>query len=1319
MGKQEECWQRIVEALPQVVWTTTTAGITDYFSPRMSAFTGLAADALLGWGWLEALHPDDRASSKESFARFIADGSEFRTEYRLRRFDGEYRWFSCHGTPLRDDTAEIVHWVGTSVDVTDHKLAEEDAKRRLETTQHRLRDREDRFRATFENAAVGMAVSGPGGRFVECNQKLCDILGYSHDEIIGRRFTEFGVPDEQTLELERHAAFLRGELTTFSRDKRYIRKDGTILWASVSVSALGRDEDGKPSDVLAILQDISARKALEEDLQRTKDLLELGVRGSKVAIFDFDMPDGNIVTARQTMVNVWETLGYDPASTPVEFVPGAILAIHPDDLGRVQAAIHEYLASGKGDFEAEYRCKHRDGSVVWRIARGMAFWAPDGTPTRFIGSFFDVTDRKRIEERLRESEQRWRNLADTLPQFVFTTGPDGLVDYFSSRTMEYTGQPMSELVGAKWASFIHPDDIGYTTKAWQEAVEQRRPHEIQHRIRRRDGEYRWFTTRAEVIRDTTGRVYKWYGTCTDVTNFKALESELRHANERLDLAIRSSNLSIWEYDIPDGNIAHARETLTNVWESLGYDPADAPPAVAMVIHPDDRARVEDEIRAYLAGEIATFETEHRIRHRDGFYRWTLGRGVAFRDPADDAKVIRFVGTGVDITDIKRIEEDLHRARESAEAANRAKDEFLANVSHEIRTPMNAILGMTELALDSARTEQQKQLLSTVKSAARNLLGIINDLLDFSKIAAGKLALDEVDFWVRAEIGDTLRALAARAHRKGLELICHVHPDVPDALYGDAGRVRQVLMNLVGNAIKFTAQGEVVVEVAIDPERSSTDPRKDVVSLSFEIRDTGIGIAQDKQVAIFRAFEQADASTTRRYGGTGLGLTISAQIAALMGGVITVESELGRGSTFTFTARFARSQQTEQPSMASPRILEGLEVLIIDDNETNRGILLEWFKNWRMQPTAVGDAKAAFRELSQGEKRGRPYSLVLLDGRLPDVDGITLAEQIAAQYGSSKRLILLSSDDNPLLAARAKEVGIRAYLLKPTQQSALLETIWVVMSTTTRKAAGGLVSEGESKDAAAGSQVVSTPLRILVAEDNELNAALLETLLRKRGHRAQFAEDGSVALKRAQESKFDLVLLDLHMPEMDGFEVVRAIRERERSTGKHLPIIALTARSSNRDRDRCLAAGMDDFLPKPIEAEALWAALARITTQFSPTTARESRLLDPRAILRACAGDPDVFDRLREVFRKALPNHLARVRAPLLEHDLPRLAEAAHKLYGTLGAFSTIAGALALTVEDAAKREDSERCSDLVDQLDAMCAELLEDTRGLTMDDLRL
>jgi two-component system, sensor histidine kinase and response regulator len=936
------------------------------------------------------------------------------------------------------------------------------------------------------------------------------------------------------------------------------------------------------------------------------------------------------------------------------------------------------------------------------------------------GSKTCTWDRKLMEKALRESEEEFRALFENAAVGINITEADGTILQCNDKMCAFVGHSREHLIGRSLRDLMTPED------AQIDIQDSERVHggETQSfardkRYLRKDGTVVWGHAAVSVIRrDANGQGLRLLTVLQDIRERKSLEQDFQRAKDRLDLAVRASNVSIFEYDMPDGQFDNSRGGSINFWEPLGYDPADVPasftPAAALVLTPEDLQRVRREIDAYLEGRSPRFEIEHRLRAKDGAVYWTLMRGLAVRD--SNGTAVRFIGSHIDITKLKRIETELHRAREAAESANRAKDEFLANVSHEIRTPMNAILGMTEVALDSARTDHQRRLLATVKSAARNLLCVINDLLDFSKIAAGKLALDEADFSLRTELGDTVRALAVRAHRKGLELICHVHPSVPDTLLGDAGRLRQVLLNLVGNAIKFTEHGEVVVEVRAALDVSTTEA---VVPLVITVRDTGIGIAKGKQLTIFRAFEQEDSSTTRRYGGTGLGLTISSQLASLMGGDITVESEPGRGSTFAFAARFARSTRPELPSLPSSYDwLEGLRVLVVDDNGTNRTILDEWLTSWRMRPTTVGDASSALQELARGEESGAPYGLVLLDARMPDVDGVTLAGQILKRDGaSSQRLLLLSSDDSPELPTRSREAGIGAYLLKPVQQSELLETISVLMKTAADAAPDAARGASRPNESPLGTR--PSPLRILAAEDNELNVALLKELLLRRGYRAQFVGDGKAAVERAAQGAFDLLLLDLHLPEMDGFAVVEAVRASERTTGKHLPIIALTARSSERDRERCLAAGMDEFLSKPIEAHALWDAIDRMVAAFPPGKARELRLLDHRAILRACGGRAGVVERLCEVFRRTLPDHMARLRSALGDRDLPRLREAARQSYGTLGAFSTIAGAVVLTIEESALREDLESCTELVERLESMCAELLEDTRALTIEELSL
>jgi PAS domain S-box-containing protein len=554
-------------------------------------------------------------------------------------------------------------------------------------------------------------------------------------------------------------------------------------------------------------------------------------------------------------------------------------------------------------------------------------------------------------------------------------------------------------------------------------------------------------------------------------------------------------------------------------------------------------RAVTQLRATGSAEL--FEKEYF--RKDGSRVPVLVAAAALE--GNPIETVAFV---VDLTERKRAEAERH-AKEVAEIANRAKDQFMANVSHEIRTPMNAILGMTELALEESVGPEQRLSLSTVKSAAENLLVIIDDLLDFAKIEAGKVELANEPFSLREVVRDCVRVLAVRAHRKGLDVICDVAADVPDQITGDAVRLRQVLVNLVGNAVKFTEHGEIVVAVGLAGDR-----------LRFSVRDTGIGITHDKKAAIFEAFEQADETTARRYGGTGLGLSIAARLVQLMGGEIDVDSEPGYGSTFTFTAQLAVCHPlTADPP---PATLAGARVLVADDNRSTRELLERWLLSWGMEPMVVSGAPQALASL-----REERFALAVIDAGMDGLTPIT-----------GTRVVYLGAIELPETQARFRQLGGDARVAKPAMPEELQAAILLALEG---RAAAAV--------AARAPQAVRRRLQILVAEDNDLNQQLMRQLLARRGHEVTIAADGRSALAQIESSAFDVLLLDVRLPGIDGFGVIEAIRQRERDTGRHLHVVATTARARQADREACLAAGMDDFLAKPISAAALWSVLDRV------------------------------------------------------------------------------------------------------------------------------
>jgi PAS domain S-box-containing protein len=1162
-------------------------------------------------------------------------GKRFTFQHRLA--DGAVRDVEVSISSIQSGGRILLHSI--IQDITDRRQTEE-----------ALRQSSEKWEAIISASPDGIGMVSLDGRIQFASNKLAAMYGYSAEEkeaFLDKSIFDFIDPENHKILNENIRKLLAAEGKRTITEYMAIKKDNSRFYVDVNATVLF-DSQGNTTGILFVERDVTERKRAEEKLreseQRYRLLIETAGEGIWVA-----------QGAHLKFVNpmVLELTGYTEEaliSRPfLEFV-------HPDDRVLIR---DNYLKRVKGeavDHRYHLRILKKDKSINWVEMGGVKIeWEGQPATLNFVT---DITERKRAEALLKESEEKHRLLIENSHDIIYTMTTEGVFTFVSPAWTALLGHPVNQVAGHPFQTFVHQDDLPGCMAWLQKVIETgQRQEGVEYRVRHIDGSWRLHTSSAVPLRDGSGTVIGFEGNARDISERERAEAYREMAREVLQILNEPGDLqdSIQRVlaalktrtgfdalgirlqdgdDFPylaqkgfpedflltentlteraaDGGVCRDKDGNVRLECTCGLvisgktDPAnplltpggsffinDSFPLLDLPSDQDPRLHPRNQCmhHGYASMALVPIRNKDRIvglihlndRHKGCFTIHTVEflEGIASHI---GAALMRKRAEAELLETNRRLEASTALANDLAvqsEMANAAKSEFLANMSHEIRTPMNGVIGMTGLLLDTELSDEQRKYAGIVRASGESLLTILNDILDFSKIEAGKLEMETLDFDLRALLDDFAATLALRAHDKGIEFICAAAPDIPPYLCGDPGRLRQILTNLTGNAVKFTHKGEIAVRAGLVSETDA-----DAV-LRFSIKDTGIGIPAEKHNILFQKFTQADASTTRQYGGTGLGLAISKQLAERMGGEIGFVSEEGHGSEFWFTVRLGKQPAGAQPESLPSADIRGVHILIVDDNATNREVLITQFKAWGVRAEETPDGPAALQALYHARNADDPFRAAILDMQMPGMDGAILARIIKADETlKDTRLILLSSLGQRGDARKMEEIGFAAYLTKPARQSELLGCLSAVLAGTgAAQPAQPIVTRHAIREMRRGA------VRILLAEDNITNQMVAVGILKKLGLRADAVANGAEAVKALETLPYDLVLMDVQMPEMDGLEATRAIRNPRSAVRNHrIPIIAMTAHAMQGDRERCLEAGMNDYVTKPVDPRTLGGA----------------------------------------------------------------------------------------------------------------------------------
>lgn len=1095
-----------------------------------------------------------------------------------------------------------------------------------------------------------------------------DLLGWEPKEILSKENWRADVVFAEDLpELNRQLAKLEPAAPT-TVVYRIVKPDGKQRWIEDQISVLG---DG--SKIGGIATDVTLRVIEQRRLEHVEAAYQSLTEAIPMSVVRKDAK-GRILFANQNYCKTSE-MGLDEliGKTSFDLFPADVAKRYTDKdqevlkQRTVLRTTEKHLRPGNASAYIEtFTCPVLDSS---------------GQAIGYQVVYHDISENKHLEKASDRERYLLKALLDAIPQTIyFKDAQSRFLRVSQSMAKQFGLDSPDEMVGLSDADFMKNVDerLQDEQALFNGEIEIIEKEESEVWA---DGKVTWSLTTKLPLKDLKGNPVGTFGISRCITEQKLAEAELGRERDRLKTIIDNVPDLIFLKD-RHGRFINGNKALVEAIEVDSIDDIIGktdfdfwPPELAANYVADDQLTMREGRPLY--------DQQEKTCDAQGNEKWLQTSKVPLFD--DQGEVTGLVGIARDITKSILTNQQLSAAKDAADSANRAKSDFLANMSHEIRTPMNAIIGMTELLLDTDLQRHQADYLQMIQGSGESLLSVINDILDFSKIEAGKLELDPVDFGLRRSIGGTMKSLAMRAHAKNLELAFRVQNEVPEALHGDVGRLRQVIVNLVGNAIKFTQQGEVVVDVGISQRNEQ------YVVLIVKVRDTGIGMSEEACEKVFEEFQQADTSTTRRYGGTGLGLTISSRLVEMMGGAIGVKSKIDQGSEFYFTVSFELGNESDLKRL--PVIVGGTHVLIVDDNKTNRLILKEMLHNWGMVPVTCASPEPALALLREQSDKGTPFQLVLSDVQMPDIDGFMMAEQIrgAEEAIRDVPIIMLTSATRVGDVKDRERLKIDGCIMKPVTQSELFNLIVDVMGLSTN---GHHLKKSQPEKPTTIS--IDRTLNVLLAEDNKVNQTLAISMLQKQGHHVDVADNGKEAVTMVANGTYDLVLMDVQMPIMDGLDATRAIRAREGNDGGHQLIVAMTAHAMKGDRELCIDAGMDDYLSKPIRMKEFSEKLKALfdpAEETSPPSPQKQEPVSQTSLLpqpmdeplieldtglrpsdghvdwelaaKATGNDDDLLRDLIKIFLDELPDLLEKLSDAVDANDAGGVKKVAHKVKGSV------------------------------------------------------